>query len=153
MSPLPPLALAASTEVDSEDVLRECHRLNFSPDIPVAGTSAAELSRLGAWLPRVDYRAQESARHFQAVLSEQSRPGRHAVGGMLAAREAETQRAAKSVGGRTGRDHNGPWLTGDVPIVSASSPPVPITLRCSPAGAWGELDRRAGEEEAPRPPS
>lgn len=50
-----------------------------------------------------------------------------------------------------GRAHNGPRMTGDVPIVSTSSPPVPIIGPFSPAEAQGKLgQRRAGKAEWPR---
>lgn len=39
----------------------------------------------------------------------------------------------------TGRDHNGSPLTGDVPIVSTSFLPVPITSPFSPDEHWEKL--------------
>lgn len=52
-------------------------------------------------------------------------------------KEQQSQWAAAA-----GRDHNGPRLTGDIPIVSSRSLPVPITLPLSPTEAWGKLGRR-----------
>lgn len=113
----------------------------LTPNIAAAETNATDFLQLPTWL-QGERRAQEAAEHFQATSEtpEQARKthyGRDA--GRLGGSNTKSSKASRAA--EAGRDHNGPRLTGDVPIVSASSPPVPITLPFGPAEAWGRLGR------------
>lgn len=95
---LPLLSPAASSQVGSEDALSTCQLTKFNSKRSSSWDLSRGVSKPAHLAPQGGWRAQESAGHLQAILRDQSRPGGHPVGGMLATQGGRNTKTSKASG-------------------------------------------------------